>query len=585
MADQNQITEGQVYDVAICGGGLAGLTLARQLKVEQPQRSVVLIDRLARPLPEAAFKVGESTVELGAFYLRETLNLPDYFETHHFRKLGLRFFFGDAQGPFHERPEFGLSAFPGVSSYQLDRGLLENDLRQFNAEAGVELLEGVRVQDVFLAPDGHPHEISLQAIGSSNPPKIQARWVVDATGRRRLLQKKLGLTRPGKKQYSSIWFRVNGRLDINDFVSADHRAWHARVPDRLRYYSTNHLMGAGYWIWIIPLSTDFTSVGIVVNEEFHPFDGLNTYERASRWFEIHEPTLAAHLENRPPVDFKCMRSYNYSSQQVFSAERWACVGEAGVFADPFYSPGTDLIGFGNSTTSALIKQDFAGELTSDRVTDYNRFLIGYSEALAHNIHLGYPFFGNALVTGLKIIWDTAAAWGFACPQMFNSIYLDAEQSAQVRRVTAPFFYLTRRVQRLFVEWGAKSSGRLSFEFLEYLTLDFLSELRSRNLQTGKDTATLVADQAENMDRIEELAQVLFLLALEDVMPEHLDRFPEPVWVNAWRISLDPERWEKDDLFQPKTEPRDFREMRAQIRAKLYLKDAKEAITDNRMELA
>ena len=56
------------YDLIICGGGLAGLTLARQLALRGDDMSVLVLDLLERPLPTAAFKVGESTVETGAYY-------------------------------------------------------------------------------------------------------------------------------------------------------------------------------------------------------------------------------------------------------------------------------------------------------------------------------------------------------------------------------------------------------------------------------------------------------------------------------------------------------------------------------------
>ena len=66
------------YDVLICGGGLAGLTLARQLKLELPSLSVAVIDRLTRPLPEAAHKVGEATTEIAGHYFARVLRLEDY---------------------------------------------------------------------------------------------------------------------------------------------------------------------------------------------------------------------------------------------------------------------------------------------------------------------------------------------------------------------------------------------------------------------------------------------------------------------------------------------------------------------------
>ena len=43
-----------IYDVVICGGDLAGLSLARQLKLRKNDFSVLVIDKLSRPFPEAA---------------------------------------------------------------------------------------------------------------------------------------------------------------------------------------------------------------------------------------------------------------------------------------------------------------------------------------------------------------------------------------------------------------------------------------------------------------------------------------------------------------------------------------------------
>jgi len=565
--------ETTVYDVAICGAGLAGLTLARQIKRALPHASILLMDRLTRPLPTAAFKVGESSVEIGAHYLGEKLGLSEYFDRSHFHKLGLRYFFGDTHGSFEKRPEFGLSHFPKVNSYQMDRGVLESDLRQMNADMGIELMEGVGVQDILLSEDGTPHQVVVQNRENRQVRHIQARWVVDATGRRRLLQKKLGLARERTgPQCSASWFRYEGQLNLDDMAGPDQAEWHARVPDRKRYFSTNHLMGPGYWVWFIPLAPDSTSVGIVTHTDVVPFKEHNTFERSMQWLRTNEPAVADFLEGREPLDFKVMRHYSHTSRQVFSEQRWACVGESGVFADPFYSPGTDMIGFANTITTEMIRLDFEGELTAKQVSGYNQFLIGFNDSLTDNIQFGYPFFGHATVSAAKLLWDFTAAWSFVCPQMFNSFYLDAEKSAQVRSVTAPYFFLARRLQQMLADWAALSPGRLTFEFIDYLSLEFLHKLRQRNLQTGKNLAELLADQEENMARVEELAQVLFLLAVEDVMPEFLDRIPEPIWLNPWAMSLKPERWEKDGLFRPKSQPRDLSEMRQQIRSMFKLKE-------------
>ena len=120
--------DGRRFDVVICGGGLAGLTLARQLSRSQPDRSVLLVERTTRPLDEATHKVGESSVELGSQYL-ERLGLREYLRERHLIKFGLRFFPGGGDRPIEDREEVGAAQEPIVASYQLDRGRIENDLR------------------------------------------------------------------------------------------------------------------------------------------------------------------------------------------------------------------------------------------------------------------------------------------------------------------------------------------------------------------------------------------------------------------------------------------------------------------------
>src|SRR5579863_2150374 len=117
-------------DVLIMGGGLAGLTLAIQLRRELPALSVRILERNGHPVPVAAFKIGESCVEIGAHYLETILGLKPHLDQCQLRKFGFRFFFNEGRDGLDQCTELGVSEVLPTPSYQLDRGILENYLAE-----------------------------------------------------------------------------------------------------------------------------------------------------------------------------------------------------------------------------------------------------------------------------------------------------------------------------------------------------------------------------------------------------------------------------------------------------------------------
>ncbi|MEM8548092.1 MAG: lycopene cyclase family protein, partial [Pseudomonadota bacterium] len=78
------------HDVVIAGGGLAGLTLAVQLTEEQPDLDIAVVEKRVWPVPEVTHKIGESTVEIGSWYLANELGLREHLDNEQLRKFGLR---------------------------------------------------------------------------------------------------------------------------------------------------------------------------------------------------------------------------------------------------------------------------------------------------------------------------------------------------------------------------------------------------------------------------------------------------------------------------------------------------------------
>lgn len=546
------------YDVVIAGGGLAGLCLSKQLVDADPNLSVLVLDRMRAPLPPAAFKVGESTVEVGAYYMSHVVGLRYYLDQQHLEKLGLRYFYaGDRH--LTEEPEFGVRRFLPVKSYQLDRGTLEEHLRQLVAGCGVHLAEGQRVIDICPGEAGQPHQVLYRSEEEEGAAvsSVSCRWVVDATGRRRLLQRKLGLTKAYPRRHNAVWFRLAGRLDIDEVAGKATPGWHERIAEP-RWHSTNHLMFAGGWIWLIPLFPDNTSVGIVTAEELHPITAFNKIDRAVEFIDQRVPGLGDAIRSFTVLDFRVLRNYSHSSRQVFSTDRWACVGDAGVFVDPYYSVGSNMIAYGNGFITKMITDDTADQLDSDFVSHANRWFLSLAENLTNGIQSAYPFHDNAVIMVLKTIWDFYVGWTFSDPQYYDKTFLDPAASLTLSGLGARTVAAQSSVIRLLTDWSRRYRGVFEFDYIDYYDdLPTLAQLFVENLPapSPRPFDDVLKRVRAGQDRIEELAQVIFYLALQDAFPDLLPKVRSAGWLNVAAISLDPSRWEDDGLFKPRSRPR------------------------------
>ena len=90
---------------------------------------------------------------------------------------------------------------------------------------------------------------------------------------------------------------------------------------------------------------------------------------------------------------------------MFSGDRWALTGEAGLFLDPFYSPGSDFIAISNTYICDLIEKDRAGHPIAAHAEIYQQLYFSFYENTLTLYQDQYPIFGDAQVMPLKVIWD------------------------------------------------------------------------------------------------------------------------------------------------------------------------------------
>lgn len=388
------------YDVVIMGGGLAGNFLARQLKLQRPELSVLLLEQ--KTLIDD-FKVGESTVEVAASYMIRRLQLGTYLYQHQLPKNGLRFFFDSPQKdlPLERMSEIGSDHLPFHPSFQLERAKLERDLVVMNVDSGVEVRLGAKVLD--LSVDGeHGHKVVWEQEGERF--EAEARFLVDASGRRHLLARKLGM--PVQKETrlntAAAWGRYRNVAGLDASTDA---AFRERARYTSRHLSTNHFMYDGYWIWFIPLAGDLMSVGVVYDK-----DRIGPGPRNREAFEAF---LNGHRSSRDLMagavfeDFQGYAHLPYHTEKFFSTDRWALTGEAGAFVDPFYSPGSDFIATANEFTCALIEADLSGDRADfeAKCAAYDAYYRFKYESTLLLYSRMYPIFGSFEIYRLKYLLD------------------------------------------------------------------------------------------------------------------------------------------------------------------------------------
>ena len=355
------------YDVVIVGGAFSGAATALLLKRKHPAARVLIIEKAE----EFDRKVGESTTEVSSCFMTRILGLSNYLGHHQLVKQGLRMWFSNhPEQRFDDCVEIGARYQARLPTFQVDRATLDTHMLGVAVAAGCDLRRPAKVSRIEL--DGKNGQ-RLSLTTKETEETVRARWVVDASGRAAVLARKLGHFRQNTEHpINAVWARFSG---VKDWDSYD---WRERFPEYVnacrtsRSWATNHLMGHGWWCWIIPLKGGDVSAGIVYDSRiFKLNEGPNLSER-----------LRAHLLTHPvgrevfgqaqviESDVHAFSQLPYSSAQV-CGDGWASVGDAAGFIDPLYSPGLDFCSYTSSYVAEMLAANLAGEDATERTRYYN----------------------------------------------------------------------------------------------------------------------------------------------------------------------------------------------------------------------
>jgi geranylgeranyl reductase family protein len=304
-----------MYDVAVIGGGPAGSTAAALLA--RAGRRVIVFERERFP----RFHIGESLLpfSMKAF---TRLGLHEKFLRAGFiKKFGGEFFSAcSSEGTkFYFKDGYRSQT---DHSYQVTRGDFDKVLLDHAAESGAEVREETGVKSVEFAKE----HVDLAI---SNGKSIRARYVIDASGRNSVLGTKFNI----KKTYEHL-----KKLSIFAHYEG---VWRAEGIDATL---TVLIRGIDRWFWIIPLTPERTSIGVVLDSE--------TFKSSKRSPEdflkqalLEQPVIVERMRAARRVsEVHVAADFSYRSRKLYG-DRWLMAGDAAGFIDPIFSSGVFLAVF------------------------------------------------------------------------------------------------------------------------------------------------------------------------------------------------------------------------------------------------
>ena len=235
------------------------------------------------------------------------------------------------------------------------------------------------------------------------------------------------------------------------------------------------------------------------------------------WLHEFEPQCAVHMEReRDHVeDFLALRHYAHGCAQVYSKDRWLLTGEAGVFTDPFYSPGSDFIAMGNELITDVILRDYHGEDVSMRIELHNRNYLRLFDAFLRLYEGQYPLMGNAQVMTAKAAWDNACYWAVPALLYFQRRIADVEFMASLDLELRRFFLLHARVQTFLRRWDEVDRARYAAGYTNIMSVPELKRLQHELGAPPMNDVTLRAKVLDNVALLERFARALQQVAAVD----------------------------------------------------------------------
>lgn len=318
-------------DVAVIGGGPAGSTVATLL-ARRGYRVVAL--EKAR---HGRFHIGESLLPMN-LPVFERLGVLDKVHALGVYKAGADFEADNACG-YRSFPFAHALGDSPPHAYQVRRQDFDRMLFEHARDNGVDAREGAEV--VAVTQHGRRDSRLDVCTDAGDRYTLQARYLVDASGRDAFLAGRRRLRRRNRQHQSAAIF--------GHFRGARRREGDEAGNISIYYFEHG-------WMWMIPLPDGVTSVGAVCSPAY-----LKQRRGDLTTFFLDtlraQPRLWLRLQSARLIDDRAHVTGNYAyDARTLGGRGWMLVGDAFAFLDPVFSSGVYLAMSGAEQAAAVVDE-------------------------------------------------------------------------------------------------------------------------------------------------------------------------------------------------------------------------------------
>jgi flavin-dependent dehydrogenase len=339
----------ETCDVLVIGAGPAGSVAAAIVK--KYGLDVKLVEKLKFP----RFVIGESLLPRSMEAFEEAGFLPAIQQKGFQEKFGAKFVQGSKICDFSFSDQFTSG---WTWTWQVPREDFDLLLAEEIQKMGVHVEFEASVTDIEFS-GSHSKTTIIDKEGKEK--YINAKFIIDASGYGRVIPQLLKLDKPSN---------LPRRKTLFTHILDERRA---QFDEPNRIIIIDHQVGV--WIWVIPFSNGYTSVGFVGNPDFFE-EYAGSPEEQLRNLITTNQHIAKRFENSTyRFDPRIIEGWSVSTDQFFG-DGFVLTGNVTEFLDPIFSSGVTLAVASSQLAAHLVGKQLSGDQVDWQKQYYDTMMKG-----------------------------------------------------------------------------------------------------------------------------------------------------------------------------------------------------------------